>query len=369
MNIVVVSSLTRTALANYLVGALRRAGHALLVVSDVPGHTVDLVLAPDPDLAALCAQRNFAPDLVFFIEGGTMQLFPRGLERLSCPTAWYAIDTHNDYAKHVAIAQLFDATFVAHKQFVSPLDHDGARRAKWLPPAFPSEYLPPQPQERTIDLAFVGSVDRRIYPARATLLAELTSMAKTSAVGPTDPEEMLRRYVRAKVVFNSSVKGDLNMRYFEAMGSGAVLLTDFSKGNGIEDLFEPERHFVPYFDERDLFAKFEGLLRDDDRRASIGDAARRLVLDRHTYDHRAAAIVEHVRGVEKSVYPTPAGYFAAFGALNMPAAALRAASAQFVGMGQGSRTWPLNRAIAVILRAFAACSDMLIRGMRRLARR
>src|SRR5437660_10224774 len=101
-------------MANYLVAALRRAQHALLVISDVPAPSVNIESVPDPDLAQLCKGRNFAPDLAFFIEGGTMQLFPRGLESLSCATAFYAIDTPNDYRRHVAILRLLHRTSVVH---------------------------------------------------------------------------------------------------------------------------------------------------------------------------------------------------------------------------------------------------------------
>ena len=139
------------------------------------------------------------------------------------------------------------------------------------------------------------------------------------------------------------------LRYFEAMGAGAVLLTDFAAGNGADDLFEPGRHFVQYNGADDLLTKFKGLLSDDERRGAISQAAQQAVLARHTYDDRAATIIDHVRGIDKSVYPTPACYFAAFSALNMPAAGLRAASVVFAQMGRQSRISLLNRVVAVAL--------------------
>ena len=50
MNIVVISSLTRIAMANYIVAALRRAQHALLVISDVAGPSVDIESVPDKQI-------------------------------------------------------------------------------------------------------------------------------------------------------------------------------------------------------------------------------------------------------------------------------------------------------------------------------
>jgi hypothetical protein len=369
VNIVVVASLTRITTANYLVGALRRQRHDLLVISDIAAPAADTLARGDPDVAALISARSFRPDLALFIEGGTMQLFPRGLEKLHCPTAWYAIDTHTDYAKHAAIARLFDVTFVAQRRYVQNLLMDGARKVNWLPFGFPSEQLPANSMERDIDIGFVGAIDSPTYPDRSRALAALASVAGNSAIGPADPTAMFERYARSKVVFNSSVNGDLNMRFFEATGAGAVLLTDVSKDNGADDLFEPGRHFVAYFGQADLIAKFKDLLNDNERRAAIGRAAQELVLERHTYDNRAAELIAQMFGVEKSVCPTPASYFNAFAALNMPVAALRAGADEFRRMGSTTKISRLNTVIGWVLRAMAALSDMLIRGMRRLARR
>jgi hypothetical protein len=367
VNILVVASLTRITTANYLVGALRRQGHSLLVISDIEAPVAEVAARGDPDVAKLSAERNFRPDLVLFIEGGTMQLFPRGMEKLRCPTAWYAIDTHTDYPKHAALARLFDVTFVAQRQYIRELLADGARSVNWLPFGFPSEQLPASALERDIDVAFVGAVNSPNYPDRSRALSALASVAGKSAFGPADPAAMFQRYSRAKVVFNSSVKGDLNMRFFEAMGAGAALLTDVSKENGADQLFEAGRHFVPYSDQHDLIAKFKDLLNDNERRTAIGRAAQEIVLECHTYDRRAAELIEQMRGVEKSVFPAPASYFAAFVALNMPVAALRAAADQFSGMGHGTKLSRFNRLIGALLRAMAAVSEGLIHGIRALA--
>ena len=44
-----------------------------------------------------------------------MQLFPYDLENVTCLTAWYGIDTHMDYKKHLQIAKGFDVSFIAQK--------------------------------------------------------------------------------------------------------------------------------------------------------------------------------------------------------------------------------------------------------------
>ena len=71
MRVVVVSSLTPIATANYLVQAMRRAGDTLFTISDVPSPNADVTAYASPDVATLCHDRGFEPDLALFIEGGT----------------------------------------------------------------------------------------------------------------------------------------------------------------------------------------------------------------------------------------------------------------------------------------------------------
>ena len=295
-----------------------------------------------------------------------MQLLPTGLEQVACPTAWYAIDSHTRFAGHACISRLFDVTFVAHKQYVDRLSLEGAHQAMWLPVAFPAELLVKSPRERVWDIAFVGSLDKTKYPQRAELLAKLVRACGRAAVGPADPREMIERYAAAKVVLNNSAHHDLNMRYFEAMGSGAVLLTDAAIGSGVDELFEPGRHFVQYRDAADLQSQFAGLLRDPERCSAIGKAAQAIVLERHTYDHRVTDVLTLMGASRKVVHPKPFDYFAAFSELNMPAEALMAAAGEFARMGQGSRIATINRAVGGALRLVGVLLRAIIRVARRL---
>ncbi len=372
MKIVVASSLTLIATANYLIGALRRAGHELLVVSDVPSANADIVSVGGPDLAAVCAQRQFRPDLALFIEGGTMSLFPRGLESLDCPTAWYGIDTHMNYAGHARLARLFDVSFICHRQFVESIAQDAGRPTHWLPVACARELLPTPGEARPVDVAFVGGLDARMFPKRARILEIARQVARTTEFGAASPAEMMQRYARAKIVVNCSVNNDLNMRYFEAMGAGAVLLTDPVVGGGAEELFEAGRHYLVYRSEDEFIAQMKSVLASPEVVRAIGTAARREIEARHTYDHRVQALVAALAGVRKQVRPHPADYFAAFTVLNMVSPALRAAGDTLAETGARTRWRPVNRTLGATLHAAAACGATLSRirsAWRRLRRR
>ncbi|MBI4559741.1 MAG: methyltransferase domain-containing protein, partial [Candidatus Hydrogenedentes bacterium] len=85
---------------------------------------------------------------------------------------------------------------------------------------------------------------------------------------------------------------DLNMRVFEAMASGALLITD--EADGLAELFEPGKHFVLYREDGELFELIEEYLKNDEARKGIADAGSTLVRSEHTYDRRAEQMLTMV---------------------------------------------------------------------------
>lgn len=324
MNIIVFASLTLPATANYLIRALRDIGHEVFACSDVASTMSDLQVRGAVNVAQVCAWHGLVPDLVLFIEGGTMRLFPVGLERMSCLTAWYGIDTHMDYTKHLRIGRLFDVTFVAQKEFVERLRKDGLRQVHWMPLAFAPELHPGLEQERCYDVAYVGSNSAALHPVRHAMLAAIREEFSDVFMDMASPQDMGRIYAQAKLVFNRSVNNDVNMRYFEAMGAGAVLLTDPARDNGVDELFSVGEHYLEYYDEQTLLSLIRSLFQNSERCRRIGEAARVHVLENHTYRHRAQYLLGVVRHSSKLAPPRPEDYFSALLALNLLDAALGA---------------------------------------------
>lgn len=334
-NILVVTSMTFYATANYFVTALRNSGCNLFVCSDSPSQLVNFIASGAVDVQTLIEHAGMMPDLLLFIEGGSMQLFPVGLEKLTCLTAWYGIDTHMDYQKHLRIARLFDATFIAQKEYVERLQQDGIRQVHWLPLAFAPELMPESLQKRDIDIAYIGSDNAIMHPERHELLAELSSQFPLHYFGMASPTEMIATYARAKIVFNKSVNNDLNMRYFEALGAGAVLVTDPIVKNGVEEIFVRDRHFFEYQNKGALVELVQRLLTNSELE-SFGEQARQWILTQHTYQHRAAALLKILSESKKISHPVSVEYFGALFALHMMPAALKAV-ASALRQQQGGR--------------------------------
>lgn len=333
--LLIVASLTPTCTANYLVHAFRQLGCEIRVCSDVASDLADVCAAGAVHVSRVIAQIGFEPDYVVFVEGGSMQLLPVALERLECLTAWYGIDTHMDYAKHLRIGRLFDVTFLAQKEYVERMRADGIRQVHWLPLGLAEELLPSPMPERTIDIAYVGSEQVAANPLRHTLLEALRREFSSTRFGAASPNEMGRIYAGAKLVFNKSVNNDVNMRFFEAAGAGAVLVTDRISNNGVEELFEEGKHYVSYEDQDSLIRTVQTLLTDPHRRAAIGKSARHHVLEHHTYRHRAQSFLSIAGQCQKQSPPSSEDYFATCLSLNLLSDALRMA-AQAITMSTGS---------------------------------
>lgn len=353
MKLLIVASLSKIATANYFITAFREAGYELLVCSDIDAPGVNVRAIGLIDVAGLLSRHRFEADAILFFEGGTMQLLPDTTGVKSCPTLWYAIDTHMDFEKHVRIGRLFDMTLVAQQQYVSPLTTRGLTQVRWLPLAFAPELLPDTPSERDIDIAYVGSADATMHPHRSALLHALRRRFPSNRFGRAAPEEMGRIYAAARVVFNRSVNNDLNMRFFEAMGAGAVLVTDRVVDNGVEILFEEGCHYLCYESEDDLLRKVSGVLEDPDRLLAIGTAAQSLVLSRHTYAHRASDIAMHLAQVRVVAKPSPGDVFTACLALGLTADALRAAARATEQVSGGRFQSILGRRAAMWIRLAA----------------
>jgi len=112
-----------------------------------------------------------------------------------------------------------------------------------------------------------------------------------------DPKEMAQVYRRSKIVVNISrddYPQDANMRVFEAMAGGALLITGLP--TELTELgFQEGKHFVGYHDEREIEDLVRYYLEHPQERLCIAEAARDLVLKEHTYDRRAETIIETVQ--------------------------------------------------------------------------
>jgi hypothetical protein len=223
-------------------------------------------------------------DALLFVEPPP-DCWPVGLEDLRCPTAVYLIDTHQDLGLRLTYAPFFDEIFVAQLNNVADVRAAGYPQAQWLPLAADRAFAQEPSRPRHLDVAFVGKLGQSGTPRREVLDTIASSFRTNDLRRRYRPSEMRELYGQAKIVVNASIGGDVNMRVFEAMVSGALLVTD-RIGNGLDELFTEGEHYVGYStanEARDAIAHY---LDDHCDRVRIAAAGQRQVLSQHTYDHR-----------------------------------------------------------------------------------
>jgi spore maturation protein CgeB len=83
---------------------------------------------------------------------------------------------------------------------------------------------------------------------------------------------------------------DLNMRFFEALSIGRLLLSD--KVDGQDELATDGEHYVSFSDWEDLDRKIEYYLKNETEREKIARAGADYVRIKHTYKDRLQMILE-----------------------------------------------------------------------------
>lgn len=221
------------------------------------------------------------------------------------PYAWWAIDTHLDFERCLRRARMARWTFAAQKDGAERLRAAGVN-AVWLPLACDPLLHGHQAVEKRYDVGFVGNL---LPGERTELLQIIRQRFPNSFVGQRYFEDMASIYSSSRIVFNRSVSNDVNMRVFEALCSGSLLLTNDLSSNGQGELFRDGDHLITYRNREDLLNKLEYYLQNEHQREQIALAGRAEVLARHTYRHRMEAILETVRaGSEDRSLPQPTTY-------------------------------------------------------------
>ena len=197
------------------------------------------------------------------------------------PSAFYLIDTHlpGPLRKMRRVAPRYDVLFCAQWEALRWFP-----RAVWVPAACdPELHGGAGPQTRRFDVGFVGTeggLPRKLY------LQEIRERYPRSFIGHAPHTQMSGIYRASRLVFNYAIRNDINMRVFEALGAGRLLLTNAIRDNGFEELFRDREHLVVYHSPQELWNLLKHYLAHDEEREAIARQGHELVRSQHTYVHR-----------------------------------------------------------------------------------
>ncbi|MDE2015961.1 MAG: glycosyltransferase [Patescibacteria group bacterium] len=211
-------------------------------------------------------------------------------------TAYWAIDTHLGLNERLANAAHCQKIFIAQKNDVDKFTSKGMN-AIWLPLACdPGTHKGGVGIKKEYDVCFVGHTDPSFMERRVDMLDALFKAVPNFYYGQKFFREATAIYERSKIVFNCSVKNDVNMRCFEAAVSGSLLLTDRIKDNGMENLFADGVHMIMYDNAEEMVEKARYYLAHEKEREEIAARGQTLILDIHTYSNRMYRIIGELIG-------------------------------------------------------------------------
>ncbi len=243
-----------------------------------------------PDMAAILAETPAAeqPDLYLWVEsvGGHE---PRNLSALRCPTACYLIDSHLNLEHHLNWAQQFDYVFTAQREYL-PRFRQINPRSYWLPLGCDPEIHGGKARDKKYEVSFVGAL--AFNPRRQALLDKLgtgVNLYRDRCFW----HEMAEVFAASKIVFNTFAHNDLNMRFFEALCSGSLLLSDMAFGSGQDELFRTGEEYACYHDAT-LIETARFYLENAELRELIAERGGTIAHNAHTYRHRMEDLLEVV---------------------------------------------------------------------------
>ena len=174
--------------------------------------------------------KRFEPDLIIereFNDG--VSIYDKLLKQFpKVKKAFWGIDSHLNFKRHLEYAENFDYIFLAISKFASQMNNLINKPVKWLPLYFPGRKIEVK-QNPEIELSFVGNFKQHFFKQRREYLELLK---------PYGIQIFEREYSRmpeimnnSLISFNCSLSCDMNFRVFEALGYGSCLLT-----NWVEDI-------------------------------------------------------------------------------------------------------------------------------------
>lgn len=255
----------------------------LTIQTDIPRFTDNL-----NEVALFLRSRRIDIDTLFYTD--VLSYLPLdGLYEIDCPTVCFILDPQVFTEFKIALANHFDYVFISQKILLDEFKKSGLENVYWLPHACDVTIHGKRQTPKLFDVGFVGNP---LGYRRSVLdrLKDRFNVHYERVFGV----KMAEIFSASKMVVNFLSYGEINMRIFEAMASGSLLLTPYAPSSAIEELFEDRRHLVFYDDEEDLHDKVQYYLENAEEREAIAKAGMDEVISKHTYDIRISQIIDTI---------------------------------------------------------------------------
>lgn len=220
------------------------------------------------------------------------------------PSVYWAFDTHIDekgYQYRLNRAKQFDHVFLCHKGQIESFIKGGIdpKKIHYMPVAAEPDCYRPYPIMEKYDWCFIGHlnsghridlVDRFVKEFDLGDGKGYLGWRMPQIQGHNVLDDVAKKFSMSKIIINDAIKMDLNMRLWESMACGKMLLTQ--RIPGIEDFFKDGKDLVLYDSIDDAVEKARYYLLHDEERVAIGKSGLERILAGHTYADRTKAILD-----------------------------------------------------------------------------
>lgn len=214
-------------------------------------------------------------------------------------TVYVCSDAHLGYKYRVNKAKKFDYVYVNQFDMVEKFAKDGVK-AKWLPHAAEPLAYKKFDVIKKYDVCFIGHLqDVKNYNgfSRVDALDRLFKEFPNFYFGSRNPafpeinlfEDAAKKFCKSRIVFNISIKDDINMRVFETLSTGSFLLTNYIPT--LDKLFGTN-HLGAYNSLNDMVKKAKYYLENEEEREKIAAEGHKEFMAKHTYKHRVERVLK-----------------------------------------------------------------------------
>lgn len=289
----------------YFLNALRNLGHTVFFAG-ADAHADLQVECKPVMLTSILKKCPFKPDFVLLSDSVDVRGAIQDLEKVVIPKVFYGLDSPLNAYWQSDYVRAFDVAFLDQKGPADALrrvcdgEFDGKNRVFWLPPGTDHRQYRNLSLEKVYDIALTGSLDSSSQAKRVWLIEELRhhfdlaifdNQGQSSLSGP----EIAQIYNQSRLVLSDNPYPGIYQRVFEAMASGACLLTEESNGSW-KKFFRDWEHLVSFRPEN-LIERVGALLDNSNLRQRIAQKGTRLVRRRHTIESRARKLLMKVTEV------------------------------------------------------------------------
>jgi len=253
-----------------------------------PTKRLDIDTSFTPDMKVLwdnCPPHQ-KPDIYLWVQS-VNGYEPQNLDSITCPKACYFIDSHYNIQAAIEKARQFDFIFIAQLADLDEVRKHN-KHTYWLPLGCDPEIHGRIATEIKYDLGFVGNMN----PLREKLLHALKNVCNVHAERSFF-EKMTRTFSASKLSLNNASYDDINMRFFEVLCTGSLLLTNETRDSGQDTMFCDGEDLAVYHGDT-ICDTVRFYLENEALREQIAARGRQLVLNAHTYDHRVRDLVDVV---------------------------------------------------------------------------